>query len=389
MNYNVLIKQCRIPRRAAAEEFEAIGAEVDFVSIPTAQALESGDDGDDSDDISGRILSEIEFMERLKWRTDIFTIEKDDRLRKIEAACLMAGIASGIWMTKHDVATVIGPEFYEKGSQQYTVTVIGPQSIPGAVRPIRPEPTKKPVTPPPSGVKTIEKGRSTGTGGKTGGGGDPLGRITKMGVLGLIADKVAGKPIASADIFGRGGFASAIDAIIAGQNGLKQGGGAGAGRKGESGIGYGIGINSGLGGEGIDDIMGSLLPTAAEIELVRPLHKATDLVLRQALPVPGTGVVAGGRSRASIMRVVMQNLAAIRYAYNKRLREKPGLKGKITCKFAVDEFGRVILCEMTGSTVVDPLLEAEVVAKIKSWVFEKIDKPGDVTEVVYPFAFSQ
>jgi hypothetical protein len=37
----------------------------------------------------------------------------------------------------------------------------------------------------------------------------------------------------------------------------------------------------------------------------------------------------------------------------------------------------------------DPALEAEVVDKIKRWVFEKIDKPGDVTEVVYPFVFSQ
>jgi len=40
---------------------------------------------------------------------------------------------------------------------------------------------------------------------------------------------------------------------------------------------------------------------------------------------------------------------------------------------------------MIESTMIDPLLEAEVVAKIRTWVFEKIDKPGDVTEVVYPF----
>ena len=89
------------------------------------------------------------------------------------------------------------------------------------------------------------------------------------------------------------------------------------------------------------------------------------------------------------MRVVMQNLAALRYAYNKRLREKPGLKGKITCKFAIDEFGKVIFCEVVNSDMDDSTLEADIVDKIKRWVFEKIDKPGDVTEVVYPFAFSQ
>ncbi len=32
------------------------------------------------------------------------------------------------------------------------------------------------------------------------------------------------------------------------------------------------------------------------------------------------GSLTGGRSKASIMRVVMQNLAALRYAYNKRLQ---------------------------------------------------------------------
>jgi hypothetical protein len=89
------------------------------------------------------------------------------------------------------------------------------------------------------------------------------------------------------------------------------------------------------------------------------------------------------------MRVVMQNLAALRYAYNKRLREKPGLKGKITCKFAIDEFGKVIFCEVVNSDMDDSTLEKDIVDKIKRWVFEKIDKPGDVTEVVYPFAFSQ
>ena len=87
--------------------------------------------------------------------------------------------------------------------------------------------------------------------------------------------------------------------------------------------------------------------------------------------------------------MVMQNLAALRHAYNIRLREKPGLKGKITIKFAIDEFGNVIFCELEESTMSDAELELAVVDKIRLWKFEKIDKPGDVTEVVYPFMFSQ
>ncbi|MDR2694443.1 MAG: TonB family protein [Chitinispirillales bacterium] len=102
-----------------------------------------------------------------------------------------------------------------------------------------------------------------------------------------------------------------------------------------------------------------------------------------------SGAITGARSRASIQRTVMQNMAALRYAYNKRLREKPGMAGKIAVKFAIDEFGKVISAQLVESTVSDSEFESTVVSRVKSWNFEKIDKPGDVTEVMYPFVFSQ
>jgi len=102
-----------------------------------------------------------------------------------------------------------------------------------------------------------------------------------------------------------------------------------------------------------------------------------------------SGALSGGRSRASIQRVVMQNMAALRYIYNRRLREKPGLKGKVTVKFAVDEFGKVIFAKVVESTMNDPELENLVLGRVKDWNFDRIDKPGDVTEVVYPFVFSE
>jgi hypothetical protein len=208
-------------------------------------------------------------------------------------------------------------------------------------------------------------------------------------VLGIISGKITGKAVASADIFGKGGFASGIDGVLQGIGGLKAGGSGGVGRKGAAGIGFGAGYGSGFGGGsgmGVDDLIGGLLGGEGESSL--SLKKRGNLTVSEPKFVKG-GALTGGRSRASIMRVVMQNIAALRYAYNKRLREKPGLKGKITCKFAIDEFGKVIFCEALESTMADPGLEAEVVDKIKRWVFEKIDKPGDVTEVIYPFVFSQ
>lgn len=95
------------------------------------------------------------------------------------------------------------------------------------------------------------------------------------------------------------------------------------------------------------------------------------------------------RTKASIMKVTMANLGFLRYAYQMRLREKSGLRGKITVKYAIDEYGKVIFTKVIESTVCDKILEKAVEDKIKNWIYCPIDNPGDVTEVIYPFIFSQ
>jgi TonB family protein len=110
---------------------------------------------------------------------------------------------------------------------------------------------------------------------------------------------------------------------------------------------------------------------------------------RIVLDIPqGSATFRGGRSRSSIMAVVYQNLSSLRYEYNKLLREKPGIKGNVKIRFSIDEFGKVIYCDVIESTIHDPAFERTVSAIISRWRFEKIDKPGDITEIVYPFAFS-
>jgi Ca-activated chloride channel family protein len=101
------------------------------------------------------------------------------------------------------------------------------------------------------------------------------------------------------------------------------------------------------------------------------------------------GPPSGGISKFSITSVVTQNMAALRYVYNKRLREKPDLTGKITLKFAIDEFGKVIYCQVVKSTIKDPELEIAITSKIKFWIFEISKKQCDVTEVVYHFTFTR
>ncbi len=193
---------------------------------------------------------------------------------------------------------------------------------------------------------------------------------------GRYASRVGRAGIASAAVFGNGGAAPGIDAVLKGIGGLKAGGGAGTG--------YGAGYGSGFGGGsgGVDDQSAGLTgggiasPERGRLTLAEPAFSRG-------------ASLSGGRSKAGIMRVVIRHVAALRYEYNRRLREKPGLNGTIVVKFAIDDSGKVTACRVVQTTVNDSTLEKRIVAKIKRWTFDTIDMPGDTTEVVYPFVFRQ
>lgn len=96
-----------------------------------------------------------------------------------------------------------------------------------------------------------------------------------------------------------------------------------------------------------------------------------------------------GRSKASIMRVVMRYVYQLRDAYNECLRSGERYNGKITVKFAIDERGHIMYVEIipAGTTIPDKYLWSAFLRIIKTWRFERANKPGDITEVVYPFIF--
>jgi TonB family protein len=212
----------------------------------------------------------------------------------------------------------------------------------------------------------------------------------KTGILQCMNNGMISSLLSSTgDICAKGGYSDKIDAILSGAGGLKTGGASSAGRRGAAGIGNGNGYGSGYGGgsgqESVNEMLNNLMaPGSGTLVLKKHTGKIELSLSNPSVLHP----LIGGRSRASIMLVVQQNLQALRYAYNKRLQEKPGLKGKIMIRFAIDEFGKVIFCDIAGSSLPDRGLEQTVVSQIRSWVFDKIDKPGDVTEVEYPFVFS-
>ena len=386
---DVCIKKEAVENEASElkSKFEAVGASVELVKLGNGGAAAAVTTGaavydEDEDEEPGRVLSDEEYAEYLRSREDIFTIEKDSRLRNLELICILLAFLTGMWLSTQEIVDV-ATDFFEKMPEERVAKIV--KELPETLK--KSEEDKKKEEELKTEKKKLKPAKKKGAGGRTGGGGDPRARVTKKGVLGIISGQIKGKYVASADIFGKGGFAAGIDAILQGVGGLKSGGSGGVGRKGAAGIGYGAGYGSGFGGGsgGVDDLIGSLMGGDAG---GLGLKKRGTLKIAAPQFTKG-GSLTGGRSKASIMRVVMQNLAALRYAYNRRLREKPGLKGRITVKFAIDEFGKVIFCQVVSSTMGDPPLERIVVSKIKRWVFEKIDKPGDVTEVVYPFVFSQ
>ncbi len=95
------------------------------------------------------------------------------------------------------------------------------------------------------------------------------------------------------------------------------------------------------------------------------------------------------RTKSSIMRTVMLNLAYLRYAYNRRLREKPGLRGRISVKFAINEKGKIIFSKIVSTNMHDIKLEKIVLEIIKTWEFCPVNNTKDIVEVVYPFVFDK
>ncbi len=334
----------------------------------------------------GRLRSEEEYLKVLQSRADIFHVENDRQLKKIQVVSVTIGIIFGLWLETVEIPR-IPPEFMEKVHGDMNVTMAKSALVLPAEKP--PEPEIKAPKKLADAVAFAPPKHTSGRCSSGNHGGDPSARMTKVGVLGILSGAIKGSSVATADPAADGGYMDQIDAMISGVGNLKQGGG-GVGRRGLSGIGYGDGTNSGFssnGSGGVEDIVGGLMQSSSAALDLHQRHDTRILSdglngVEQACPI------VGGRNKAGIQRIVMQNSSALRYAYNRELRSNPELKGKITVNFAIDEFGVVIFCKVVNSTIDNKELEQEIIEKIRRWAFDKIDKPGDVTEVTYPFVFT-
>ncbi len=134
-----------------------------------------------------------------------------------------------------------------------------------------------------------------------------------------------------------------------------------------------------------------VLDTVTEIEtftkviVVSSLGKKKVVELSDKIEVDYVEI----RSQSSILIVIDFNRRDLRKAFSRRWKEKPDLAGRITVKFGIKESGDVAYCDIVESTLNDSVFEETIVKNVKFWKFGQIYNPGDITEIVYPFTFSQ
>jgi TonB family protein len=87
--------------------------------------------------------------------------------------------------------------------------------------------------------------------------------------------------------------------------------------------------------------------------------------------------------------VIDFNRRDLRKAYSRRWKKNKNLAGRITVKFGINENGDVVYADIIESTMNDPVFEETIIKNVKFWKFGQIYNPGDITEIVYPFTFSQ
>ena len=362
----------RVRAKELRSVYEPLGAVVQTID------LNDLDDDDEEDEGDGRVLTQAEYVKALNSRADIFSVEEETKTtRWIFPILFVVGIIMSWYLAVIFKIEIIAADFYERHIRNVEVQLADEIDL---TKPLEEE--KKEPEPPKQERQELRPRPTSGAGGVSGGGGDPRARVVKQGVLGVISGAITGANISGGGV---GGFASGLDAILEGAGGLQAGGGGGTGRAGASGIGFGSGFGSGFGGGagGVDNLAGLMGGGGQNVEL----RRRGELQVRDPGPAQAAGLT-GGRSRASIMRVVRQNMASLQHAYNLRLRDNPGMQGRVTVKWAIDEHGNVIYTRLVSSTINDNTFEQTVLDRIRRWAFGRIEIPGDVTEVEYPFVFT-
>lgn len=299
--------------------------------------------------------------------------------RTIGTVSLGAHLVLGVGLTRVDLTPLVPPGVWGV-EEPAVVEVTLPEILPAAIE--TPALPSRPMPPMPAGGRQGVTGEKAPEGKKLGGGGgDPLERITRMGVLGRMDGSSGGTRVAAE----RGGVAYASDGITQLLRGVgDQRRVSGAAAPGESGIGFGDGVGSGFGGgvakQRARDLVASLGDGSSDALVLERREGAIDGAEFSFVGVEGC------REEADIARVVLTHKGGIRGCYNRTLLRSPGDEGEVAVRFVITTRGSVSEAKIISSTVDDPELEQCVLGRIAQWVFPP--EPGCETVVRYSFHFT-
>jgi TonB family protein len=232
---------------------------------------------------------------------------------------------------------------------------------------------------------------------RRGGGGSAEGRqrlraaisqqVSGKGMLGMMNGVGAvtigeGTGLLGAESTGGGGLGADLDALL---SSVEEGGG-GAGTAG--GAEASEGTASVRGGRAdqvvtIDDMVAKLGGVRRE-----SVSRKGQLKIENASEVSGQARRSSRRSPDAIHEVMLRHVNAVRYCYERALRQNPALKGKVTVRVTVAPEGGVSDAEIVSSTMGDADVEGCILSRIRMWNdFDPIDpSEGDVTfRQVYAF----
>jgi len=199
--------------------------------------------------------------------------------------------------------------------------------------------------------------------------------VAKKGLLGLLGGRGnTSTAKARGSILEGRGAAEDLDRVLEKVEGLRAAPAGGGG-----GTGQGLGVAGVPEGPG-EDALRAAAASGRTVELEERQEEVVETVEEQPLDE-----LTLREAVAAIHRTVGTYLGGIRYLYNRELRKKPELEGKLTVSMTISPDGVVTECRLVESTLGHPPLEEAVLDRVRKWKFPPV-APRPVT-VTYPFVF--
>ncbi len=93
------------------------------------------------------------------------------------------------------------------------------------------------------------------------------------------------------------------------------------------------------------------------------------------------------RNEAEVYKIIMRNIGALKYLYNRALRKDMTLKGAVTVKFVITPEGSISKIELIGTTLKSKPLVDKMIKRIYKWKFPVLKDVDDFV-ITYTFDFS-